>query len=157
MCYSIANRVSFENVWDTWYPELKPFRCPIVLVGTYIYALPFYCSHSSRELIRRKRATSDSFTDVMLCFSTGTKSDLYVGANTVRVEEGERLRRKINANQFLECSAKNNENINEVIYEAVRAAVNGRPEEEPEDAGCYGAISRCFSYLASYCSSSDRK
>lgn len=38
------------------------------------------------------------------------------------------MKRKVNANQFLECSAKNNENVNEVIYEAVRAAVAGVPE-----------------------------
>lgn len=68
----------------------------------------------------------------------GTKSDLTVGINIVQVEEGERLQRRINANQFLECSAKNNENINEVIYEAIRAAVAG-PLDPPE-VGCFQTL-----------------
>lgn len=68
----------------------------------------------------------------------GTKSDLEVGINIVRPEEGERIMRKINANQFLECSAKNNENINEVVYEAIRAAVAGIPHQ-PEKS-CFGVM-----------------
>lgn len=56
----------------------------------------------------------------------------------MQLEEGERLKRKINANQFLECSAKNNENINEVIYEAIRAAVAG-PIDPPE-VGCFESL-----------------
>lgn len=58
-----------------------------------------------------------------------------MGVNIVQEGEGERMMRRINANQFLECSAKNNENINEVIYEAVRASVAGRPSP-PETSTC---------------------
>lgn len=50
--------------------------------------------------------------------------------------------RKINANQFLECSAKNYENINEVVYEAVRAAVAG-PPPEPEKS-FFDVVRNCF-------------
>lgn len=60
-----------------------------------------------------------------LYFIEGTKSDLSRNANVINVTEGERLQRKINAYRFLECSAKNNDNINEVIYEAVRATAIG--------------------------------
>lgn len=80
---------------------------------------------------------------------SGTKSDLSIGSTIVRTEEGERLRRKINANQFLECSAKNNDNINEVIYEAVRASVRGLPEDEPTDC-CWSASSRILQRISSY-------
>lgn len=92
---------------------------------------------------------------------TGTKCDLSLGPNIVRLEEGERMRRKINANQFLECSAKDNENINEVIYEAVRASVNGRLEDETGNdcRGCFKAAktSGFWQFLSSYCSCTDRK
>lgn len=62
------------------------------------------------------------------------------------MEEGERLQRKINANQFLECSAKNNENINEVIYEAIRAAVAG--PLDPPQLGCLEILQKylCCQY-----------
>lgn len=70
----------------------------------------------------------------------GTKSDLTVGINIVQVEEGEKMRRKIYANQFLECSAKQNENINEVIYEAIRAAVAG--PVEPPNIGIFETVRR---------------
>lgn len=56
---------------------------------------------------------------------SGTKCDLTVGINVVTVEEGEKLRRKLNINQFVECSAKDNKNINQVIHEAVRATMAG--------------------------------
>lgn len=42
------------------------------------------------------------------------------------MEEGERMQQQINANQFIDCSAKNNKNIDQVIYEAIRAAVDGQ-------------------------------
>lgn len=53
---------------------------------------------------------------------------------------------KINANQFLECSAKNYENINEVIYEAVRASAAGIPEVEPQNQcmECLASLSCCM-------------
>lgn len=72
----------------------------------------------------------------------GTKTDLEHGVNIVQPEEGEKLRRKINANQFLECSAKNYENINEVIYEAIRAAVAG--PIEPPKRSCFVQFRRSF-------------
>lgn len=61
------------------------------------------------------------------------------------MEEGEKLQRKLNANRFLECSAKNNENINEVIYEAIRAAVAG--PLDPPQIGCFESLKK---YLYCY-------
>lgn len=63
-----------------------------------------------------------------------------LGVNIVQPEEGEKMRRKINANQFLECSARNYENINEVIYESIRAAVSGPPQPPPES--CFDTFRR---------------
>ena len=62
-----------------------------------------------------------------------TKKDLRGGrGDFVTTEEGEGLARNINANMFLECSAKENRMIKETIYEAVRASVAGVPEREKE-------------------------
>lgn len=57
-----------------------------------------------------------------------TKVDLRPSlADAVTKEEGIELCQVINAKVFLECSASTQSNVREVIYEAVRAAVN---EEE---------------------------
>lgn len=69
-----------------------------------------------------------------------------MAVNLVQTEEGERMKRKINANQFLECSAKENYNINEVIYEAVRAINIGRPEPPIGEScwRCAGLMRKVF-------------
>lgn len=65
--------------------------------------------------------------------------------NSVQVDEGVNMKMEINANQFIECSAKTYTNINEVIYEAVRASVAGVPEIESDSScfECLGALSIC--------------
>lgn len=66
-----------------------------------------------------------------------TKKDLRGGrGDFVTTEEGEELARQINANMFLECSAKENIMIKETVYEAVRASVAGVPEREEEEEEC---------------------
>lgn len=72
----------------------------------------------------------------------GTKNDLTMAVDIVRTEEGESMKQKINANQFLECSAKDTYNINEVIYEAVRATVAGRPDLTIDESCCCSGIIR---------------
>lgn len=72
----------------------------------------------------------------------GTKTDLNHGPNVVSKADGERMKRKINANQFLGCSAKNYVNINEVVYEAVRAATVGRPD--PPTETYFDTLRNCF-------------
>lgn len=50
----------------------------------------------------------------------------------ITTDEGAELAQKIHANRFIECSAKENVHIKEVIHEAVRAAVKG-PIKVEED------------------------
>lgn len=57
-------------------------------------------------------------------------------SNSVSPDEGVNMKIEINANQFIECSAKTYTNINEVIYEAVRASVAGVPEMEDQSGSC---------------------
>ncbi|CAO1436409.1 unnamed protein product [Diamesa hyperborea] len=63
----------------------------------------------------------------------GTKTDLrqnLIRKQLITTEEGESLKRRIHANTFIECSAKDNILIKETVYEAVRASVNGAIIEE---------------------------
>lgn len=99
LCYSINNRISFENVTTKWVPEITAGHpVPIVLIATKID-------------LRRE------------------------ADNEVTTEEGQRLARKINANSFVESSAKNNVNVQLAIEEAVRACFQGIPEQQ-EDECC---------------------
>nr|XP_029727536.1 ras-like GTP-binding protein RhoL [Aedes albopictus] len=66
-----------------------------------------------------------------------TKLDLRKDINTeVSTAQGERLKRTINANSFVECSAKQNINVKLAVEEAVRACFQGVPEPEKEDRCC---------------------
>lgn len=66
-------------------------------------------------------------------------------SNLFTTESGFELCREIAANTFLECSAKDNYNVREVIYESVRAAVNGPVEEEQvEEMSCWDSFISCF-------------
>lgn len=100
LCYSIASRISYENITSKWIPELTAEkRVPIVLIAT--------------------------------------KVDLRRGINTeVSSNEGETLKRKINANSFVECSAKQDINVKLAVEEAVRACFQGVPEPQQEDRCC---------------------
>lgn len=62
----------------------------------------------------------------------------------MQAHEGEEVKRKLNGNAFLECSAKEYRNINEVIYEAVRAADRGVPPPQEEKKGCMSFFTCCF-------------
>jgi uncharacterized protein (UPF0262 family) len=53
--------------------------------------------------------------------------------NTISTETGQALARDINANCFIESSAKDNLMIKEVFYEAVRASVTGVPLHNRSD------------------------
>ena len=118
LCYSIDNKASFQNIWQKWIHELRSIdrRVPIVLVGNNIFL--FFL-----------------IIQAFICKSQliGTKTDLrqnLIRKQLITTDEGESLKRKINANTFIECSAKDNILIKETVYEAVRASVNGAIIEE---------------------------
>ncbi|GAB0100836.1 hypothetical protein DMENIID0001_169310 [Sergentomyia squamirostris] len=103
LCYSIAERTSFDNIQLKWIPELRHVQpnIPIVLVAT--------------------------------------KADTRT-VHSVTTTEGLSLQRKINSNTFIECSAKMSHNVQLVIEEAVRAAVNGVKTdhiEEENECSCW--------------------
>lgn len=75
------------------------------------------------------------------CF-VATKTDLRHNSRKplISTEEGEDLCRAIRANRFIECSAKENIQIENTIHEAVRAAVKGpvvvEEEKEKQETFC---------------------
>uniref|UniRef100_A0A336MPS6 CSON002280 protein n=1 Tax=Culicoides sonorensis TaxID=179676 RepID=A0A336MPS6_CULSO len=87
-----------------------------------------------------------SHVPIVLC---ATKVDLRKPGSTgcVTTEEGEILSKQINANSFIECSAKEDIRVRETIYEAVRAAVVGVPEQSKQndanDGFCCGLSWNC--------------
>ncbi|RVD85469.1 uncharacterized protein DFL_003790 [Arthrobotrys flagrans] len=94
ICYSVANKDSWHNVREKWISEVLHFcpGVPIILVGT-------------------QKDCRDS-------------NGYYPWGNGVRVapEDGEKLRKRIGAYKYLECSARLNEGVREVFETATRAA-----------------------------------
>ncbi|PAA81309.1 hypothetical protein BOX15_Mlig000443g3, partial [Macrostomum lignano] len=94
LCYSVDNRDSYQNVKAKWVPELRHF-------GGF--------SHSPVVLVATKTDTRDD----------------QVGGEAVKdpisTAEGEKLAKEINADRFVECSAKKSKNLDAVFTEAVRA------------------------------------
>lgn len=115
LCYDVSNRISFKNIQQKWVPELKTIErwpIPVILVGT------------KRNLILIKICYKRIF---YFFYFVATKKDLRQNSRKplVSTEEGEDLCRIIRANRFIECSAKENIQIENTIHEAVRAAVKG--------------------------------
>lgn len=61
----------------------------------------------------------------------------------ISTEEGERLGSIIQANRFIECSAKENVHIEETIHESVRAAVKGPIIVEVKEARRKALLCSC--------------
>jgi len=95
VCFSVANRHSFENVSDTWMRELKHHcpHTPIILVGT--------------KIDLRKSGGEKMNTD-------------YVSAS-----DGRKLAETLNAICYMECSAKTREGLKAVFDRALTHVVIG--------------------------------
>ncbi|XP_035812852.2 uncharacterized protein LOC111581376 isoform X4 [Amphiprion ocellaris] len=98
ICYDVMSPSSFNNVFQKWYPEVQHFCAgvPIILVG---------CKTDLR---------SDKFLEEKLWS---------LGQNAIMYTQGEEARRKISAVAYLECSAKCNENVDDVFREATKQAL----------------------------------
>ncbi|KAK6519735.1 GTP-binding protein Rho1, variant 2 [Arthrobotrys conoides] len=96
LCFSVANRDSYENVQYKWISEVLHFcqGIPIILVGT--------------EKDCRDNGTHHSYGNTRKPITTA---------------EGEELRRLIGADKYVECSAKTAEGVRDVFVAAIRAAL----------------------------------
>ncbi|CAO3598277.1 small GTPase-binding protein [Absidia repens] len=99
ICFAIDQPTSFANVQDRWLPEVTHFceNVPKLLVGT-------------KSDLRDDKGRISQLTAM--------------GHQLISSEEGERLGREIGA-RYYECSAKENQNVNEVITAATRSAMSG--------------------------------
>uniref|UniRef100_A0A8D0H1P2 Ras homolog family member F, filopodia associated n=1 Tax=Sphenodon punctatus TaxID=8508 RepID=A0A8D0H1P2_SPHPU len=93
------NPISFDNVLIKWSPEVHHFcrGTPIVLVGCKTDL------RKDKERIRKLRASQQE---------------------PITYNQGEAARRQINAEVYLECSAKFRENTEDVFKEATNIALN---------------------------------
>ncbi|PKK26019.1 ras homolog family member F (in filopodia) [Columba livia] len=93
------NPTSFHNVAAKWYPEVNHFchGVPVVLIGCKTDL------RKDKELLRKLRASRQE---------------------PITYNQGEAACQQINAQVYLECSAKCRENIENVFKEATAIALN---------------------------------
>ncbi|XP_072272018.1 rho-related GTP-binding protein RhoF isoform X2 [Pyxicephalus adspersus] len=105
ICYDVTNPTSFDNVTIKWYPEVHHFcrGVPIVLIG---------CKTDLRMDKERLRKLKSSQQEPITYF------------------QGEATCKNIQAEEYLECSAKFKENVDKVFREATLVALNGMKKEQ---------------------------
>lgn len=98
VCFSVVSHSSFENITEKWVPEIRR-HCPGVpylLVGTQIDL-----RHDTKILERLQEVNSRPITK----------------------EQGIRLAKQLNAEEYIECSAKTQLGLKNVFDEAIMAAL----------------------------------
>lgn len=99
ICFSLVSSSSYQNVEHKWYPEVR-HHCgpdvPIILVGTKV------------DLREDPETLSELAKD---------------GKTPLKFVDGLKLQKKINAEKYIECSAKMLTNIHQVFEEAVRVSL----------------------------------
>ena len=104
MCFAIDSPDSLENIPEKWIPEIKHFcpNIPVILVGN----------------------KKDLRNDEMAIQDLGKKSQ-----KPVTAEEGRSMAEKINAFEYIECSSKTKEGVNEVFSTATRASLRKKKKK----------------------------
>ncbi|KAI9352429.1 GTP-binding protein rho1 precursor [Pilaira anomala] len=99
-CFAIDQLPSFVNIKDRWIPEMDHFlfNTPRLLVGTKSDL------RNDRQRIAELNAN---------------------GQQLISLEQAENLAKQINT-QYIECSARQNENISKVIHMAANLITNSR-------------------------------
>ncbi|KAL1920584.1 uncharacterized protein VTP21DRAFT_961 [Calcarisporiella thermophila] len=99
ICFAVDNHISFTNVLDRWHPEVMHFceNVPKVLVGLKV---------DLRDDPKRREELAAK------------------GQSMITWEQGESMAKEIKAAQYLECSAKLNLGVSEVIEQAVKITMN---------------------------------
>ena len=101
VCFSVAQRTSYENISAKWISEIKHFHpyTPYILVGTQV----------------------DLRGDVAAVRRLGD-----VGVEPVGVAEGREMAERIRAVGYMECSAKTQLGLRDVFRAAVEAVIEGQ-------------------------------
>ena len=103
--FSIDNPDSFENIPERWAPEVHTFcpKVPVVLVG-------------NKKDLRNDPATIAELKEM--------------NQKPLQVEDGQAMAEQIKAVTYIECSAKNNEGVDEVFVTATRAALQAKKQKQ---------------------------
>ncbi|XP_077324013.1 rho-related GTP-binding protein RhoG-like [Lithobates pipiens] len=106
ICFSIASPPSYQSVKHNWYPEVHHHchNIPIILVGT----------------------KKDLRTNTNVIQKLQEKNHL-----PITHQQGVSLSKQIHAVKYMECSALNQEDIQEVFSESVRAVLNPVKKKSP--------------------------
>ncbi|XP_039471881.1 rho-related GTP-binding protein RhoF isoform X1 [Oreochromis aureus] len=98
VCFDVTNPTSYENVLIKWYPEVKHFcrDTPVILIGCKTDL------RKDKECARKLKAMNLAHVTYM---------------------QGEETRQHMNAELYLECSAKYQENVEDIFREATKMAL----------------------------------
>uniref|UniRef100_A0A3Q1JKG3 Ras homolog family member F n=1 Tax=Anabas testudineus TaxID=64144 RepID=A0A3Q1JKG3_ANATE len=95
VCFDVTNPTSFENVLIKWYPEVKHFcrDVPVILIGCKTDL------RKDKECARKLKA---------------------MNLDPITYTQGEETRQQMNAELYLECSAKYQEHVEDIFREATK-------------------------------------
>lgn len=95
VCFDVTSPTSFENVMIKWYPEVKHFcrDIPVILIGCKTDL------RKDKECARKLKA---------------------MNLAPITYTQGEETRQQMNAELYLECSAKYQENVDDIFREATK-------------------------------------
>ncbi|XP_019727733.1 rho-related GTP-binding protein RhoF isoform X2 [Hippocampus comes] len=104
VCFDVTNPTSFDNVTIKWHPEVKHFcqDVPVILIGCKTDL------RKDKECSRRLKAVNQA---------------------PVTYTQGMAARERMNAELYLECSAKYQENVDDVFREATKKALAFRRKQ----------------------------
>lgn len=104
LCYTVENKDMLFNISDKWMPEIRNY-CPNA--GTFVVGLKADLRDSDCPGVDKSKLTSK--------------------------EDGERMKEKLGAAEFFECSARENRNVKEVFDAAALWLIkNKKVPEEPK-------------------------
>ncbi|XP_028319079.1 rho-related GTP-binding protein RhoF isoform X1 [Gouania willdenowi] len=105
VCFDVTNPTSFENVLIKWYPEVKHFcqQTPVILIGCKTDL------RTDKECARKLKA---------------------MNLAPITYSQGEETRQQMNAALYLECSAKYQENVDDIFREATKTALAFRRKKQ---------------------------
>ncbi|XP_053704718.1 rho-related GTP-binding protein RhoF isoform X2 [Synchiropus splendidus] len=98
VCFDVTNPTSFDNVMIKWHPEVRHFcrDIPVILIGCKTDL------RKDKECTRKLKAMNQS---------------------PVTYAQGVEAQRQMNAQLYLECSAKYQENVENVFKEATKTTL----------------------------------
>ncbi|KAK7895245.1 hypothetical protein WMY93_020570 [Mugilogobius chulae] len=105
VCFDVTNPTSFENVLVKWFPEVKHFcrDIPLILIGCKTDL------RKDKECARKLRA---------------------LNLEPITYTQGEEACKEMNAEVYLECSAKFQENVEDIFREATKRALAFRRKQK---------------------------